>query len=425
MIIEKGALWAGTEASFLQATALAEKVEAKLPELLASKPSTEEPYKPYQVTKNGTAIVSVKGPMVNIDLPPLICLFLGLTSYPALQSTLSDLLEADDVKRILLDVNSGGGSVAGLNDTTELLRSVAEQKPVATYAGDNCCSAAYWLGSVGQTIGMSEAGTTGSIGVIGVHVSEKEAAEREGYKPTVMRSGSRKALGHPLEDFTDEAKAEMQRALDFAHANFVKAVAQNRNQPVAQIQLLADGRCFYGAEALDVGLVDRMCTFQEFLADFEAQAAGSYHQPSGFAANNGGHSMNLEQALARVAELEGEQEAGKTALAAAEARAATAEGKVAELTASNQALATSLAAAEADRQTCADILDRNIHAMATAMNAEVLVPEDFAGKQAYFNQIQEKFNAKFPAGGVAAVAPQSEGGVQASDLPAWARKYVK
>ena len=63
--------------------------------------------------------------------------------------------------------------------------------------------------------------------------------------------------------------------------------------------------------------------------------------------------------------------------------------------------------------------------MATALNAEVLVPEDFAGKQAYFNQIQEKFNAKFPAGGVAAVAPQSEGGVQASDLPAWARKYVK
>ena len=176
---------------------------------------------------------------------------------------------------------------------------------------------------------MSEAGTTGSIGVIGVHVSEKEAAEREGYKPTVMRSGNRKALGHPLEDFTDEAKAEMQRALDFAHANFVKAVAQNRNQPVAQIQLLADGRCFYGAEALDVGLVDKMCTFQEFLADFEAQAAGSYHQPSGFAANNGGNSMNLEQALARVAELEGEQEAGKTALASAEARAAAAEGKVA------------------------------------------------------------------------------------------------
>lgn len=425
MIIEKGALWAGTEASLQQVTDLNTRFEAKLPELLAAGLDDEQPYKPYQVTDKGTAIVAVKGPMVNIDLSPSFCAIFGITSYPALQAILSDLLANDDVERILLDVNSGGGNVAGLSDTVALLRTVAAQKPVATYASDNCCSAAYWLGSVGRTIGMSPAGTTGSIGVISVHVSEKEAAEREGYKPTVMRSGSRKALGHPLEDFTDEAKAEKQHFLNFVHDNFVKTVAQNRNQPVAQIQLLADGRCFYGAEALDVGLVDRMCTFQEFLADFEAQAAGSYHQPSGFAANNGGNSMNLEQALARVAELEGEQEAGKTALAAAETRAATAEGKVAELTASNQALATSLAAAEADRQTCADILDRNIQAMATALNAEVLVPEDFAGKQAYFNQIQEKFNAKFPAGGVAAVAPQSEGGVQASDLPAWARKYVK
>ena len=125
MIIEKGAPWAGTETSLQQLVEVDAKFADRLPELLAGKDVSEEPYKPYQVTENGTAIILVKGPMVNIDLPPKIAAWFGITSYPALQTQFAQAQVDADVKRILLDVNSGGGSVSGLSDTVATLRGVA------------------------------------------------------------------------------------------------------------------------------------------------------------------------------------------------------------------------------------------------------------------------------------------------------------
>lgn len=133
--------------------------------------------------------------------------------------------------------------------------------------------------------------------------------------------------------------------------------------------------------------------------------------------------MNLEQAMARISELEAADKASKTALEAAETRAANADAQLASLNASNQALSASLASANEDRKAYAQMLDQNIRTMGVALNAELLIPDDLAGKQAYFNQLQEKFNAKFPAGGVAASAQAAQEPQTA--VPEWLNKVVK
>lgn len=426
MFIEKGTVWAGLESSLHHLTEISAKFSDKLPEMMGhfqAAPTGEAT--PYTVTPNGTALIGIKGALVNRDLPDVLAQMFGLTTYPSLQRQFIQAANDPAVKRVLLDVNSGGGQVSGLYETVDELNNLKDIKPVATFSSDLMASAAYWLGSAGQKIGISKTCDVGSIGVIAVHFQEKEAWEREGMKPTVVRAGARKHLGHALEDFTSEAHAEMQSRLNQTHQYFMQAVAQHRGASLANLHQVSDGSIFSGSHAVQVGLADSTSTFKQFLADFETETsvAGSSYQRGGFAAEHGVSTMNLEQAMARISELEAADKASKTALEAAETRAANADAQLASLNASNQALSASLASANEDRKAYAQMLDQNIRTMGVALNAELLIPDDLAGKQAYFNQLQEKFNAKFPAGGVAASAQAAQEPQTA--VPEWLNKVVK
>lgn len=426
MIIERNALWAGTEDSLTSLLAVAEKAtDTWLEKVAAGKGDEPAPTKLYSVTENGTAVIAIRGRLLNRDLPDWLCEMVGATTYPSLQRQAAEAAADTSVKRVLLDVNSGGGQVSGVAETAEALVALSKVKPVTTYAGDTMASAAYWLGSVGGNITMSKGGVAGSIGVIGVHYSDKKALEQEGITPTVIRSGVNKHLGHQHEELSAEALASIQKEMDFHHGRFIDAVAEHRGIPRATAALVSDGRCFYGSEAVDVGLVDRIGTFAECLRDFEAQAGKSIVKPSGFAANHGEPLMNLEQAMARITELEGEQEAGKTALAAAETRATEAEQKVAQLEASNEALSTTLASAKVDQEAFGALLDNSINTMAVALGVEVMIPDALKDKQAYHTQIQDKFQARFPAGGVAATGVKADEEASAETLPAWLKLNVR
>lgn len=429
MIIEQGEMWAGSAASLNRVDEAYERLHASLaagklqPEAFVA--SDGEGDNLLELTANGTAIIPIRGALVNRDLPEVIARFLGVTTYPLLQRQFAEAAANPEVKRVLLDVNSGGGAVAGLAETSEALDNLKLSKPVSAFAGTSCCSAAYWLASQASTLATAETAELGSIGVIAVHMEVKEAYEREGLKPTVFRAGAKKHLGHEMETLTEEAKADIQQGLDFMHGKFIDAVAANRQLPRHKAAELSDGSVFFGEEAVRRGLADRVTTFTKFLAGLEAQAARPNQQPGGYAVDYGVTTMTLEEAMARIAELEDGQGADKAALAAAQTRASEAEAKVAALEAANTSLSASLAAAGADSKALGEVLEANIRSMAVALNAEVIIPEDMAGKQAYYAQIKEKFQAKFPAGGVAAVQLEAAGETAAAEVPAWARQALK
>lgn len=425
MIIEDGAAWAGTEQSYRHICACSEKIVSQLKPDAAGAMAffggdTDGEVR-YKVTSNGTAIIPVKGPMVNRNIPQGFAEFLGITTYPSLRQQFASALADSNVKRVLLDVNSGGGAVSGLAETVEMLGELGKQKPIFAYASDNICSAAYWLASAASEVAMASHGVAGSIGVLAVHLSEKRAAEAEGYDPVVLRAGNRKQLAHRLEAFSDEARAEVQRELDFFHSQFQAAVSEHRRWSFDKTLQVSDGRVFFGQEALSAGLVDKITTFSEYLQSIESKTqAASHHfnQPviGGRTAQHEDIDMDMEQALARIAELEASQATAEEAKVAAESKLAAAE-------ANNTALSSALASAEKDRESFGQLLNSSINTMAVAMGVEVLIPEDLAAKQAYHAQLQAKFDAKFPSGGVA--IGQSAADSQSTTVPDWVHNVVK
>lgn len=434
MKLYQGSPWAGTEEAFHVAAQAYEQIEARMAANL--EPVTVGD-KPNYTVENGTAIINIKGPLVNRDLPDEIANFAGLTTYPSLQRSFYAAANDKSVERVILDVDSGGGQVSGLFDTKEALIALKSVKPVATYAGETMASGAYWLGSFADTITASPVAAVGSIGVIAVHIESKAAAESEGYKPYVIRAGAKKHLGHELESFSEEARAEMQRALDFTHNNFMQDVASNRGMSFASVAAgIGDGRVFYGQESLDVGLVDRLGSFSSLMQAWQDKGVQPVINRSGFTAdapdidllaqtNHGEEiTMNLEEAMVEIGRLNSEKAAHESALATAEAKVATLEAEKLQLEASNKAMAGALAEANTNNEAFADTLKANIEAKACALGMKVLMPDNLSNLQAMNAQLESEFKNSFPAGGVAAVA-NSNGEVSIEEAPLWLKRVKK
>ena len=114
MIEEK--IWAGSETSLQAATEALVKLKASDRE--------EEPcdYPRLLSVDSGLATITIKGPLVNMDNPMLR--FFGVTSYPEIRDALLSAVNDPEVKQILLEIDSGGGQVAGCDDTGNLIRAV-------------------------------------------------------------------------------------------------------------------------------------------------------------------------------------------------------------------------------------------------------------------------------------------------------------
>ena len=125
-------------------------------------------------------------------------------------------------------------------------------------------SAAYWLGSAAREIHATEMASIGSIGVIAVHLEYAEQMKQAGVKPTVFTAGKYKGVGNPYEPLSASDKEYIQDHVDGAYGFFVNAVASNRGLSTDYVrENAADGKDFYAKEAISVGLVDRINSFQD------------------------------------------------------------------------------------------------------------------------------------------------------------------
>jgi ClpP class serine protease len=100
--------------------------------------------------------------------------------YDWIQSLFAQALANPKVRAIVLDVDSGGGKVAGCFDLVDEIYSARATKPIWSILGENAYSAAYALASAAEFMTVPRTGGTGSIGVIMMHVSFEEALKRPG-----------------------------------------------------------------------------------------------------------------------------------------------------------------------------------------------------------------------------------------------------
>lgn len=261
-------LWAGTEDALhaLVARLIAQSERPIIQAMLSSTTGQQETPPPYLLGKQGSiGIVEIKGPMTNAT--SYYDRYDKAATYPAIREALLSAATDDSVDTILLDVESGGGAVAGMFDTARLIRTINDNvKPVVAF-GESIFSAAYCLASAAGQVFSTQAGGVGSIGILATHADYSKMYADMGIKMTVMRSGQYKALANRFEPLTDTAKAQMQSGLDAAYQVFVQHVADMRGTtyPTADTKM-AEGREFYGSAAKDAGLVDGITTYDKLVS---------------------------------------------------------------------------------------------------------------------------------------------------------------
>lgn len=215
-----------------------------------------------------------------------------VTSYEALIGATQILAEDESVKRVILKVGSGGGAVTGVSRAAEAVRRLDRQKPVVSHVDSMAFSAGYWLASSAREVVAGDPmAEFGSIGTLMVHMSRARMAEEMGIDVTVFRAGEYKAVGHPMEQLTDEAKAYLQADVEKANSFFLEHVSKRRNLMVSAKGIWAEGKTFFAAEAQSVGLVDRVEALDDLL--IRASGAANHHNRS--------YGMNISpETLARI-----------------------------------------------------------------------------------------------------------------------------
>lgn len=190
--------------------------------------------------------------------------FSGGTSTDELTADLRALVNDDSVSRIVLDIDSPGGSVYGVQELAAEIRAAREIKPITAVANSLAASAAYWLGSQASEFLVTPSGDVGSIGVIATHVDYSQANEAAGYAVSHITAGQFKAEGNPDEPLNDEAREAMQARVDAYYEAFVSDVAAGRGISAETVRAdYGEGRVFGAKQALAMGMVDRIATLNE------------------------------------------------------------------------------------------------------------------------------------------------------------------
>jgi len=177
--------------------------------------------------------------------------------------TLHQYRDDDDVKAILLRIDSPGGAVVPSQEIYEAVLKIKEKKQVVASMGNVAASGGYYIASAADRIIASAGTLTGSIGVIMEMMNFQGLLEKVGVEGMVIKSGANKDIGSPFRKMTDAERALMQGVLDDVHAQFMDAVAAGRSLDRAAVQALADGRIFTGRQAMAVGLVDDLGGLQD------------------------------------------------------------------------------------------------------------------------------------------------------------------
>lgn len=206
----------------------------------------------YKV-QGDTAIIKVRGllvPYTDDDYSEY-----GLTGYNTIMGYLHSANDDVFVKNIVLDVDSGGGFVKGINAVLELMASI--NKPISAAITGNAYSAAYWLISGTNRIVATKDSGIGSIGAYVVHAEESKAIEKAGVSFSLFRSGTWKNAFNWFSPLSDNEKQRLQQGVDDTAMQFFSAVEQGRGVSIATVQDW-QGDTFTASQARQLGLIDEI-----------------------------------------------------------------------------------------------------------------------------------------------------------------------
>ena len=192
----------------------------------------------------------------------------GIISGEAYADLLREIRTDDEVRAIVLRVNSGGGSaMASENIWRELQLAREAGIPVVTSMGDVAASGGYYIAVATDSIYALANTITGSIGVIGIVPNFNTLMEdRLGITFDTVNTGRYSNAFSTVIPLESDEEAIIQEAIDDIYDHFVGRVAAGRNMSTEAVKRLAKGRVYTGEDALELGLVDRIGGLDEAIA---------------------------------------------------------------------------------------------------------------------------------------------------------------
>ncbi len=190
-----------------------------------------------------------------------------------LSRELRKLRQDENVKAVVLRVNSPGGSATASEVIGREVRLTKKVKPVVVSMGSYAASGGYWISAYGDRIFAEPTTITGSIGVFGLQFDVKKLANDFGLTFDSVKTGKFAdaiTLSRPK---TPEELAVLQRMVDWLYGEFIAKVAEGRGLAPDKVEAIAQGRVWSGMEAQKLGLVDELGGLDDAIA-FAAEKAG-------------------------------------------------------------------------------------------------------------------------------------------------------
>ena len=195
----------------------------------------------------------------------------------------------DDVRAILLEVDSPGGGITESDEIYEALQRFKESdesRMVVVHMRDLAASGGYYVAMAGDWLIAQPTPVIGSIGVIMQTLNFKGLAEKVGVKDTTIKSGANKDLLNPFEDVPPEQRQLLQDLVDNMYQHFFDIVKTSREFEPEALKPLADGRIFVSDKALELGLIDEIGYWEDAVAktaellEVDSVRVIRYEQPS-------------------------------------------------------------------------------------------------------------------------------------------------
>lgn len=185
----------------------------------------------------------------------------GGTSTERFTQQLRQALAEPSVGAIVIDVDSPGGTVNGVDELSKEIYDARQTKPIVALANSMAASAAYYLGTAATELHAIPTGEVGSIGVIAGHQDFSGAYAQLGIQTTLVSAGKYKAEFSPFAPLSEEAQAHLQEDVDHYYDLFVKAVARNRGVTAGDVRGgYGEGRLLNAQAAKQLGMIDAVST---------------------------------------------------------------------------------------------------------------------------------------------------------------------
>lgn len=194
-------------------------------------------------------------------------------SPEGLKDLLDEAEDSDNIKAVVLRVNSGGGTATAGEEMAEYVRQFAEVKPIVVSSASINASAAYEISSQADYIFVAKSTEIGAIGTAMQLTDISGLLDMLGVNMEVITSADEKDSSYGYRPLTEAERTEYQRMVDQINDVFVQNVADGRGMKVEEVKKLATGMPFTGIDAVENGLADEIGTREDAIAK-AAELAG-------------------------------------------------------------------------------------------------------------------------------------------------------